>query len=212
MDRAYLLAGHDSTETRLPEGARGLPSWASSEAKNLRGVVSVQSSHYLGLVELNGRVVEVILDSGGARTMVDRETAIALGLKIEWADDQKFFGSFSGVSSTPTRYAGRAVGPISIKFSEEVEFLLGEFKIFEYPEPIILIGTDLLGHAAKGPFTFAYLGVNPTTTAGEIIFYGRRSNIMVVCELVHAPTSHTNRHVLPDPNKKNVTFLTQRNS
>ena len=61
----------------------------------------IQKTHYLGLIELNGRVVEVILDSGGARTMVDKDTAVALGLRIEWASDSKFFGSFSGVTSTP---------------------------------------------------------------------------------------------------------------
>jgi predicted aspartyl protease len=49
-------------------------------------------------VELNGRLVEVILDSGGARTMVDKETAKALGLNVEWATPEKSFGSFSGVS------------------------------------------------------------------------------------------------------------------
>jgi hypothetical protein len=61
-----------------------------------------------------------------------------------------------------------------MRFSKEVVFHLDEFKVFDYPEPIILIGTDLLGHAARGPFTFAYLGVNPVTTAGEIIFFGRK--------------------------------------
>ena len=43
-------------------------------------------------------MVELILDSGGARTMVDRETAKALGLNIEWASEGKSCGVFSGVT------------------------------------------------------------------------------------------------------------------
>jgi hypothetical protein len=93
-----------------------------------------------------------------------------------------------------------------MKFSEEVVFNLSEFKIFDYPEPIILVGTDLLGHSSRGPYAFAYLGVNPTSTVGEIIFFARRENRLVVCELVHAPTSHTNSHVLPRTDSKHVTF------
>ena len=98
------------------------------------------------------------------------------------------------------------MGPIHVKFSEEVYFNIDEFKVFDYPEPIILLGTDLLGHAARGPFTFAYLGVNPISTVGEIIFYAHRSNKMIVCELVHAPTTHTNKHVMPADGKKQVSF------
>jgi hypothetical protein len=41
---------------------------------------------------------------------------------------------------------------------------------------------------------------------GEIIFFARRENRLVVCELVHAPTSHTNSHVLPRTDSKHVTF------
>jgi hypothetical protein len=78
------------------------------------------------------------------------------------------------VSPGNNQYAGRAVGPITVRFSDEVVFHLSEFKVFDYPEPLILVGTDLLGHATQGDYTFAYLGVNPVSTAGEIVFYGRK--------------------------------------
>ena len=91
-------------------------------------------------------------------------------------------------------------------FSNEVVFRLDDFKIFDYPEPIILVGTDLLGHASKGPYTFAYLGVNPITAVGEILFFCKNTRKLIVCELVHAPTSHTNSHVLSAPSKKQVSF------
>jgi hypothetical protein len=206
-DKAFLLAGQGVVEaTKLPAGSRGVPDWASVGAKNLRGLVQISGSHYLGLCEVNGRLVEVVLDSGGARTMIDKDTARALGLNVEWATSGKSFGTYSGVTSSNSSYAGRAVGPVQVRFNQEVTFCLDELKVFEYPEPIILIGTDLLGHSSRGPYTFAYLGVNPITTAGEIVFYGRKSSQLVVCELVHAPTSHTNKHVLPCGEKKNVSF------
>jgi hypothetical protein len=118
-----------------------------------------------------GKLVEVMLDPGGARTMIDKATAIALGLNIDWADGNKCFGTFSGISATASKYLGIARGPIELRFGEGVVFFLSELKVFDYPDPIVLVGTDLLGHSSKGPCTFAYLGVNPKTLAGEIIFY-----------------------------------------
>jgi hypothetical protein len=89
-----------------------------------------------------------------------------------------------------------------------VRFTLHEVKIFDYPEPIVLIGTDMLGHAARALYTFAYLGVNPTTATGEIIFYSKQDNSIVACELVHAPTTHTSTHILAS---RKVTFPTDSN-
>jgi hypothetical protein len=58
----------------LPAGVRGIPDWAIG-SKNCRGIVPVARSHYLGLACLNNCMVEVVLDSGGAKTMIDKNTA-----------------------------------------------------------------------------------------------------------------------------------------
>lgn len=100
-------------------------------------------------------------------------------------------------------YAGRAKGPISLRFNDEVVFHLPEMKVFDYPEALILVGTDLLGHASKVPFTFAYLGVNPKSSIGEIVFWSSKLDKMSVCELICAPTAHTSNHLSL---KKKVTF------
>lgn len=163
------------------------------------------NTHYYALASLNNRISEILLDSGGARTMIDKETAVQLGLTIEWADENNFLGTFSGISATPVKYAGRAVGPITLKFNEKVTFNLQELRIFDFPEPIILIGTDLLGHAAKADYTFAYLGVNPVSKVGEIVFYDMKKGGVSICELVQAPKSHTTKNCLPPPTK-NVSF------
>lgn len=199
VDRSFLLSGLEREDTKLPAGARGIPTWAPEGVENLRGLVPVSNTHYHALVSLMGKLVEVMLDPGGARTMIDRATAIALGLNIEWADANKSFGTFSGVSATPSPYLGIARGPVELRFGEDVVFFLDEIKVFDYPDPIIIVGTDLLGHSSKGPCTFAYLGVNPKSLAGEIIFYKHTEDKMMACELVNAPLIHTSKHVLPPP-------------
>lgn len=65
-----------------------------------------------------------------------------------------------------------------------------------------MIGTDQLGQTARGPCTFAYLGVNPMTTTGELVFYKCKTNELLRCELVHAPTTHTNQYVMPTKDLK----------
>jgi hypothetical protein len=59
-------------------------------------------------------MVEVVLDSGGAKTMIDKNTARLLNLDIEWATEGKSYGSFSGVSAQPTQYLGRSKGPVEL--------------------------------------------------------------------------------------------------
>jgi predicted aspartyl protease len=51
----------------------------------MRGAVGLSKSHYLALASVNGCCIEVLLDSGGSTTMIDRETAKLMGLDIEWA-------------------------------------------------------------------------------------------------------------------------------
>lgn len=163
-DNNYMFKSATRDLISLPAGARGVPSWAPPNIINCRGLVAVSKAHYLALAVVNGRLIEVMVDTGGARTMVDRMTAIKLGLNVKWScDNPGIAGTFSGVSGNTTEYLGVAVGPIKVQFSDKVTLHLDEIKVFDYPEPIVLIGTDLLGHTAAAPYTFSYVGVNPTT-------------------------------------------------
>lgn len=89
---------------------------------NARQVCEVSRAHYTGLCRLGSGVIEVMLDSGGARTMIDLPTAEMLGLEVERATASKYFGSFYSASAVPTPYAGRVVGPVTLQFSEDVTF------------------------------------------------------------------------------------------
>lgn len=65
-----------------------MPSWApTSGIKNARGVCPASSSHYLALASVQGAFLEVTLDSGGGRSMIDEHTAKLIGLDVEWAKD-----------------------------------------------------------------------------------------------------------------------------
>ena len=58
-----------------------------------------------------------MLDTAGARTMIDLKTANMLGLEVEVATAERYFGCFYSASAVPTPYAGRVKGPVTIRFS-----------------------------------------------------------------------------------------------
>lgn len=90
-------------------------------------------------------VCNVLLDTAGARTMIDLQTAELVGLPVERTTPSKYFGSFISATAVPTPYAGRVKGPISLRFSANVEINIKEMKVIDYPEPLVLIGSDVLG-------------------------------------------------------------------
>ena len=115
VDKHFLSLMNNRSIEKLPAGARGLPSWAQPGAKNARGHCAVSSSHYMGLACVEGTFLEITLDSGGSKTMVDKHTAIKMGLDIEWADQtKKYYGTFSGVSGTSMQYLGVTKKPVLV--------------------------------------------------------------------------------------------------
>ncbi len=84
---------------------------------NALGTISHTLSHYIGHVIIKDVLIEALFDTCGARSMIDRATAEALGFKIEVATKDKHFGSFFGPGShgenpRSTYYYGRVKGPI----------------------------------------------------------------------------------------------------
>ena len=58
---------------------RTLPAWAS-HMKNMRGLIEFSRSHFYGIVGVQvpggqGVVGEVVIDTGGSRSLIDRDTA-----------------------------------------------------------------------------------------------------------------------------------------
>jgi len=86
-------------------------------------------SHYIALCGLGKGVCNVLLDTAGAKSMIDLQTAELLGLEVERTTASKYFGSFISATAVPTPYAGRVKGPISLRFSENVVFQIKEMKV-----------------------------------------------------------------------------------
>lgn len=74
--------------------------------------MKISPAHYSALVMIGGALTEAIVDTGGARTMLDASLATTLGLKVEVAGPGKWFGSFWGPSAKPIPYYGRVAGPV----------------------------------------------------------------------------------------------------
>ena len=101
-------------------------------------------AHFLIPVQLGNGVIDAVLDTGGARSVIDADTARQLGLKIERATARKNFGSFWGPSSKPVNYYGRIKGPVKVRFSRHVSVVLRELKVVSHGEPLGILGTDFL--------------------------------------------------------------------
>ena len=78
----------------------GLPDWASSYL-NFRGLVLLSPAHFYGVAAFNGSVTDVLLDTGGSRTMMDLASARKLGLSVKLTDKQVHYGSWSGPGDKP---------------------------------------------------------------------------------------------------------------
>ena len=95
-----------------PATQRCLPVWAEKGTINLRGLVPTSVAHYMALVGIGKGVCEALVDTGGARSLVDMDTAKKLKLDIEYAGQGKDMGGFYGPGGDTTEYAGRVKGPI----------------------------------------------------------------------------------------------------
>jgi hypothetical protein len=85
-----------------------------------------------------------MLDTCGAKSMMDRKTAEELGFEIEVASRKRHFGSFYGPGGKVVYYYGRARGPLEVWLDDDVKLMIPELKIVDHCEPLILLGTDVL--------------------------------------------------------------------
>ena len=102
-------------------------------------------NHFIGLVAINGDCTECIIDTGGARTMLDKATASAAGLSITLPGEGVEVGGYYQPSGGDIiYYHGVVQGPVQLRFSEDVVISIGELKVLESTDPMILIGADAM--------------------------------------------------------------------
>ena len=98
---------------RVPNGWER-PAWAKDSAPNCRGQVDPGPRHFLAVVTVNGSPIECIVDTGACRTMMDLDTARALGLLVDEREGRRApFGRFFGPDGNPRPYDGWSRGPVT---------------------------------------------------------------------------------------------------
>ena len=106
-----MFKAYDGPVVGVPS-RRDLPAWVSRGVVNGRGALRVTPTHYFAAVQIGNAFTEAIVDTGGARTMIDKALAEKLRLEVEVAGPGRWFGSFWGPAAQPIPYYGRVAGPI----------------------------------------------------------------------------------------------------
>ena len=144
-----------------------MPEWASKDAINYRGLVPASLSHYMVLIQLGAGICEAIIDTGGARSLIDLDTAKALKLDIELAKKNDM-GCFWGPGGEVMGYAGRVKGPIKFQLSKNVYLEAPELKLIKHAEPLLIIGTDVLV-TSTNDWRFVSVGIHPEVNTGMLV-------------------------------------------
>jgi len=168
----------NNTMVRVP-AHMALPDWCNSNDINLRGWVPVSLSHYMAVIRIGRGVCEAVIDTGAAKTLIDYDTAIKMGLKVELATEEKSFGSFWGPSGPERKYYSRIPGEVRIEFGPGLYVCLKEIKVITSVELMVLIGTDILTDSTQ-QWRFTNIGIHHETRVGCIIFSGRKDVFTVM--------------------------------
>jgi hypothetical protein len=137
--------------------------------------------------QIMGKVINMIVDTGGARTMVDKTVARELGLPIERATRRRKFGSYWGPGGKETYYWGRIPGPIEIRLSDKVKYKFNEIKIIEHCEPIFLVGTDTLVDDEASDWRFCWVGLHPVKRVGQWVFVNNKTGELEYIQMATWP-------------------------
>ena len=122
--------GHVALPTDEASRPRVVPTWASGREINLMGEIPLSRCHFFGTVATNLAVVECIFDTGGARSCIDKGTALKMKLPVVRAH-QGESGSFWGLGGDKVDYWGHVKGPIDLQLSPQVHMQLHELKVVD---------------------------------------------------------------------------------
>lgn len=177
----------------VPRG-RERVTWADPHSINVRGRVDPGDCHFLAVCTINGVSTDVVVDTGGARTMMDLNTAVLMGLDVEQVPLEKQrgleyypFGYYVGPGGLPVPYAGRIRGPFGIKFSPRVEMTFPEMRVIAANDPLILIGTDVMKNLNRGSWRFLNVGYHPVSDIGLMQFHLNEGKEVEAVEMVKVP-------------------------
>lgn len=119
----------------------------------------------MAVVKIGKGVVNALVDTGGARCMVDVNTAKKLGLSIEVAGTGSRFGSFTGPNGATVPYYGKIKGPVRLDVGPEVYLEVPDIKVIVHPSNMLILGTDVLVQSWN-EWRFRHVGIHDETQVG----------------------------------------------
>ena len=175
---------------------------------NMRGRLPLSHNHFTAVVAVKKGNKQVLLeglaDSGGAKCMMDLETAREAGLPLTYPTPTRSLGWFYGPSGEATPYAAVVEGPVEFQFSRDITLCIPELKIVKNRDPLLLIGADLM-KLHDQPWRFGHVGFCPRTRCGILQFHKGNSggkfnlrNIPLMCwphDLHKTKHSESERHL-----------------
>lgn len=152
-----------------PKVIHKYPAWVNGKVEvDAIRKIKLSDSHYMGTIVLGGVFMHAMLDTCGAKSMIDRRTAEELGFDIEIATKHNHFGSFYGPGGKVVYYYGRIKGPLEVWLDADVKLIAPEIKVVEHFEPLMLLGTDVLTEGST-KWNFCYVGLHPTSREGNMV-------------------------------------------
>ncbi len=176
-------------ELRLKD--RSAPDWAKG-LRNARGLVAYDDAQYIAHIGVQGTLIEGLMDTGGACTIMDMAFARKLGFAVK-EQRQAEYGLFSVPGrSTPLPYAGCVEGPVELQFAAEVKVTMPFIRLVNHGRPLFIVGaTDVLCAGAATPGSHEFMGMGPHQLRGQRgtqgwVRFGKGTSVVDV-PLVSAP-------------------------
>ena len=157
-------------------------------------------------------VIECLLDTSGAKTMIDLGTERKAGLPLVHPTKERHLGFFYGPSGEPTAYAAVVEGPVHLRCGSDVVLAIPELKVVHNKDPIILLGTDVMKANPSeklGGWGFHYVGLDPRSRAGVVQFCRLHKDKLQLCtqHLIYWPTEES---LLPPINQRGLIMAAKR--
>lgn len=80
---------------------------------NHLGTMPISRNYFTGIVSINGDIVEAVMETRGARSLLDYTSIINIGLQVKVAAEERHFGYYWGPSGKSVLFKGKVQGLVS---------------------------------------------------------------------------------------------------
>lgn len=155
----------DKDELALRLRDRAMPAWATEAGLvNARGRMTWDHSQYIAAVAIGDYVIDMLVDTGGACSIMDVAYARSLGLPVR-PQTKGEFGWFTVPGrSVPMAYPAIVPGPLKMQFAEGVSVWVPFLRLVDHGRNLAILGANTLMAGDQGGVEF--VGLGPGKLAG----------------------------------------------